>query len=103
MLDEARTGSITGLLLVVALAPWAIALLVALGLWVWSLVRLKDPFLKRETRALFLIAVAPLPILVLAPGLLLTHPLVTLVSVVVLLVVASVVFRHTLRLIQGEG
>ena len=107
-------GDAATLLLMPALAAYAIAVVVALGLWVWSQRDLQSDgqageaqvfadVRAKEYRDLLLIALAPLPLLILAPGLLLTNPVVAIIALVVCLLISSVAFRQLLRVVSGNA
>lgn len=104
------SDSVAELLVMLGLAPYVIAVLIAIGLWLWSFVngRRAEPDMfeserLKETRALVLISLAPLPVLLFAPRLTVFHPLAAIVSLIVLLLIAALVFRQMLRYASGTA
>jgi hypothetical protein len=111
-------GDTATLLLMPGLAAYAVAVVIALGLWIWSRrgvsrsvpatgrggdAQLLASARAKEHRDLALIALAPLLIVIIAPGLLVAHAVVAIVALVVFLLIASMVFRQLLRVISGTA
>lgn len=103
------------LLLMPGLAAYAVAVVVAIGLFLLSRrdttvetapggdTELLASARAKEYRDLLVITLAPLLILVVAPGLLVIHPIVAMAALVTFLLIASVVFRQMLRVISGTA
>jgi hypothetical protein len=101
------------LLLMPAIAAYAVAVVVAIVLFLLSRrdspetapqpgdTQLLESARKQEYRDLLIIALAPLLVLIIVPGLLVIHLAVAVAAAIVFLLIASTVFRHMLRAISG--
>jgi len=111
-------GETATLLLMPGLAAYAVAMVIAVGLWIWSRRDVSDSVpatgqggdaqllasaRAREHRDLAIITLAPLLVLVIAPGLLVAHAAVAIGALIVFLAIASMVFRQLLRVISGTA
>ena len=103
------------LLLLPALAAYAVAVVVAIVLFMLSRrdtpekaphtgdAQLLESVRKQEYRDLLIIALVPLLVLVIAPGLLVIHLAVAVAAALIFLLIASTVFRQMLRAICGTA